>query len=125
MPSLSASRVSAARCASALVGVVRAGGGDGDQFYGRFGPPGGARTYATYNAKAPYGDARYLLINTTGVSGGGIVRAVVRLGDLVNLDDRFDYCDPNFASTRSTPAASWVHGTVTGTRIAGWLPRRC
>lgn len=25
----------------------------------------------------------------------------------------------------AAPVASWVHGTITGTRIAGWLPRRC
>lgn len=44
---------------------------DLEQFYGQ---DGIARTYATYNVKHKYANARYFLIDSTGVGGGGIVR---------------------------------------------------
>ena len=87
------------------------------------GTDGRARTYATYNAKRPYGGAIYLSINTTGVHGGGIVRGVARAGDELELLDEIGYCDPNAAS--GTPVAGWIYGRVAGTRLAGWVPERC
>jgi hypothetical protein len=45
-----------------------------DQYYGE---NGRARTYATYNTKPLYQNARYFSINSTSVHGGGIVRGVI------------------------------------------------
>src|SRR3954470_22054822 len=57
-----------------------------EQYYGE---DGRARTYATYNDKPLYQNARYFVINSTGVHGGGIVRGVVQGRDLVAQADRF------------------------------------
>jgi hypothetical protein len=92
-----------------------------DRFVGE---DGLRRTYATYNAKAPFGGAIYLLVNTPGVHGGGIVRGVVRVGDSFERADGFDYCDPNVPS--GSPAiARWSYGRLSGTRLWGWIPARC
>jgi hypothetical protein len=89
-----------------------------DKFVGH---DGRARTYATYNAKPPYGGAMYLLINTPGVLGGGIVRGVVRAGDDFEPMDEFGYADPN-VRLGAPPVATWLYGGVSGTRLAGWVP---
>jgi hypothetical protein len=89
-----------------------------DKFVGH---DGRARTYATYNAKPPYGGAMYLLINTPGVLGGGIVRGVVRAGDGFEPLDEFGYPDPN-VRLGARPVATWLYGRVSGTRLAGWVP---
>ncbi len=57
------------------------------------GEDGLKRTYATYNAHQ--GGAMYLMINTTGVHGGGIVRAVFREGDPIVVLDDFPAGDTN------------------------------
>ena len=88
------------------------------------GEDGIRRTYATYNAKPIYRGAIYVLANTPGVHGGGIVRAVIRTGDRFAVVDGFDYCDPNVPE--GEPArVRWSYGRVAGTRIWGWLPERC
>jgi hypothetical protein len=87
------------------------------------GGDGRARTLATYNAKRPYLGARYIMVNTTGVSGGGVIRAVIRAEDLFEHLDEFGYPDPNVAA--GTPGlVRWVYGRIAGTRICGWLPQR-
>ena len=95
---------------------------DREQFYGQ---DGLARTYATYNVKHRYRNARYFLIDTTGVGGGGIVRGVVRAEDPVAAMDGFAYCDPNRLRSLPVPVATWTYGQVAGTRMSGWFPRRC
>ena len=91
-----------------------------DQYYGE---DGRARTYATYNTKPLYQNARYVSINSTSVHGGGIVRGVIQQSDLVGQVDRFGYCDPN--AIASSAGATWVNGRVGSSRIWGWLPKRC
>lgn len=90
------------------------------QFYGE---DGRARTYATYNVKHLYQNARYFLINTTGTHGGGIVRGVVQPPDVVGQVDGFGYCDPN--GITASPVATWTQARVGATRMYGFLPRRC
>jgi len=91
-----------------------------DRFLGEDGKD---RTYATYNAKPPYGDAIYVMANTTGVHGGGIVRGLARVGDTFEEVDSMAYCDPNTAEGR--PRARWSYGRVAGTRLFGWIATRC
>jgi hypothetical protein len=86
------------------------------------GEDGRARTYATYNAKPPYGDAIYLTVNTTGVHGGGIVRAVAREGDEVEILDELP--DPDTNAEGGTPIARWRFVRLAGTPICGWVPTR-
>jgi hypothetical protein len=117
-------------CGGSFNRSAAAGAGVADPLYDSndekyYGEDGVARTYANYNVKAPYKDARYFIINTTGVGGGGIVRGVVQASDLVGLSDEFDYCDPNFVSTLTSPVTTWLHGQLSSTRMWGWFPRRC
>ena len=86
------------------------------------GTDGIARTYATYNAKGPYDSARYVMMNTTGVFGGGIVRAVLRADDVFERLDEMAYPDPN--AEQGVPICRWYYGRVAGTRIFGWVPER-
>ncbi|HEX8854165.1 MAG TPA: hypothetical protein VF752_01090 [Thermoleophilaceae bacterium] len=86
------------------------------------GEDGRARTYATYSAKRPYGGAMYICVNTTGVHGGGIVRAVAREGDEVDVLDELPEPDSNAAS--GTPLACWRFLRLAGTSICGWVPAR-
>jgi hypothetical protein len=85
------------------------------------GEDGRARTYATYSAKGPYAGATYLTVNTTGVHGGGIVRAVARVGDELELLDEIPAPDSN--AEGGTPIARWRFVRLAGTRICGWLPQ--
>lgn len=87
------------------------------------GEDGLARTYATYNSRRLYGGAIYLMVNTTGVHGGGIVRAVIQSADGFARADGFGYCDPNVA--QGSAVARWSYGRVEGTRIWGWLAEHC
>jgi hypothetical protein len=109
--------------AAALVADV-AYDSNSEKYYGE---DGVQRTYANYNVKAPYKNARYFIINSTGVHGGGIVRGVVQAGDDVGQSDEFDYCDPNYVSSTSVtaPVADWLHGQIGTTRMWGWFPLRC
>src|SRR4051795_4569603 len=91
-----------------------------DQYYGE---DGRARTFATYNTKPLYQNARYLSINSTSVHGGGIVRGVIQQKDLVAQVDRFGYCDPN--AIAASAGATWLNGRIATSRIWGWLPKRC
>jgi len=93
---------------------------NGDQYYGE---DGRARTFATYNTKPLYQNARYMLINSTSVHGGGIVRGVIQQRDLVGTADRFGYCDPNVIA--GSAAATWINARIGSTRMWGWLPKRC
>jgi hypothetical protein len=92
-----------------------------------YGEDGVARTYSNYNVKAPYENARYFIINSTGVHGGGIVRGLVQAGDQIGQSDRFDYCDPNWVASASVtaPVADWLYGQIGTTRMWGWFPLRC
>ncbi len=104
--------------------AIRIGSPGFDSREDRFmGEDGRRRTYATYNGKAPYGGAIYVLANTTGVHGGGIVRGVAREGDVFEPIDGFDYCDPNVAA--GEPRTRWTYGRVARSRLHGWLPTRC
>jgi hypothetical protein len=87
------------------------------------GEDGIARSYATYNAKAPFEGAIYFSVNTTGVHGGGIARGVARAGDLFEPVDEFDYPDPNH-SPDLPPLAKWTYGRLAQTRMWGWVPVR-
>src|SRR5439155_14666618 len=64
---------------------------------GFLGEDGKQRSYATYNAKPPFGGAMHFSVNTTGVHGGGIARGVARAGDAFEHLDSFGYADPNVA----------------------------
>jgi hypothetical protein len=86
------------------------------------GEDGRARTYATYSAKHPYRDAMYLTVNTTGVHGGGIVRAVAREGDEIELLDELPEADSN--AEDGVPIARWRYIHLVGTSIYGWVPAR-
>jgi hypothetical protein len=86
------------------------------------GEDGRARTYATYSAKQPYGGAMYLTVNTTGVHGGGIVRAVAREGDEIELLDELPEPDRN--AEGGVPLARWRYVRLAGTQICGWVPAR-
>ena len=87
------------------------------------GQDGLKRTLATYNVKEEYGDARYVMVNTTGVHGGGVIRAVVRADNVFEILDEFSYPDPNVPDGVA-PLVRWVYGQVCGTNIHGWVPRR-
>jgi hypothetical protein len=87
------------------------------------GEDGLRRPYATYNVKALYESARYLMVNTTGVHGGGIVRGVVRARDPLARLDAFGYCDPNAMGGRSL--ARWSYVRAPRTRLGGWIAERC
>lgn len=80
-----------------------------------------ARSYRTYNAH--YGGAIYVLARSTGLHGGGIVRAVVRAGHstTVAIQDYYAYCDPNVPSG-SRAVAGWWYGAIVHTRIFGYMP---
>ncbi|HEV7918312.1 MAG TPA: hypothetical protein VGO97_01940 [Solirubrobacterales bacterium] len=94
--------------------------------------------YDVYNARPAFNGAMYAMINTTGVAGGGMVRALVRGGsDQFTLYDEMTYCDPNFTlknmllkrngarvskwnyfelanfSSRNQPVVRWVYGAIT------------
>lgn len=101
---------------------VRDPGFDADDRF--LGEDGFARTLATYNAKPAFGGAIYLLANTSGVHGGGIVRGVVRAGDRFGRIDGFSYCDPNVPAG-APERVRWSYGRILGTRMWGWLPERC
>jgi hypothetical protein len=90
---------------------------------GFLGEDGKQRSYATYNAKLPFGGAIYFSVNTTGVHGGGIARGVARGGDPFEPVDGFGYADPNVAEDQA-PLASWMYGRLAGTRMWGWVPLR-
>jgi hypothetical protein len=91
-----------------------------DRFIGE---DGHTRHYRTaYRAHANYGGAIYLMVDTTGVHGGGIVRAVVAAGDPFAALDQFGYVDPNHVPAGA--GARWRYGHVPGTRIFGWFPER-
>lgn len=77
------------------------------------------RHYSTYNAKRPYKGAQYVMVNTTGVHGGGVVRAVLREGDRFEVLDEQPRVDRN---TVEGPPVRWVYGRIAGTRIHGWVP---
>ena len=87
------------------------------------GEDGLGRPYATYNVKSLYGGARYLMVNTTGVHGGGIVRSVLRGREPVARLDGFGYCDPNALGAR--PVARWSYVRAPGTRLGGWIADGC
>lgn len=89
---------------------------------GFVGEDGKQRSYATYNAKHPFGGAMYFSINTTGVHGGGIARGVARAGDAFERLDEFGYADPNVAD--GEPLVTWLYGRLVGTRMFGWVPVR-
>lgn len=112
-------------CGGSSLEILRAGplGDPGFDTRERFlGTDGLERTYATYDAKRPYGGAVYLSANTTGVRGGGIVRAVVRSSDVFEVLDELGYGDPNAVGGR--PVARWLYGRIAGTRLHGWAPER-
>jgi hypothetical protein len=87
-----------------------------------FGEDGKKRSYATYNAKSPFGGAIYFSVNTTGVHGGGVVRGVARVEDAFEHLDGFGYSDPNIVE--GNPLARWIYGRLVGTRMFGWVPVR-
>lgn len=91
-----------------------------------------------YNARPQFAHAMYANVNTTGVAGGGMVRAIVRAGaDSFTLHDELTYCDPNYTlkhmllrrngqrvskwqyfefatfSERNNPSVRWVYGQIT------------
>lgn len=62
------------------------------------------------------------MMNTTGVYGGGIVRAVLRPDDVFERLDEMAYADPN--AEQGIPICRWYYGRAAGTRIFGWVPER-
>src|SRR4051794_341881 len=104
--------------------------------YARFPlPPIDARTGllpAGHRApRDPFPQAR-LEATTTGLRGGGIVRAIVPLGSRYRVLDAFPYADPNgYCGRESDPrfaararVARWVLVRIEGERIEGWVPRK-
>lgn len=85
------------------------------------GTDGIERSYATYDAKNPYRGAQYIMVNTTGVKGGGVVRAVARAGDQFEVLDEMPRPDRNALGAFG---ARWIYGRLAGTRIHGWIPLR-
>jgi hypothetical protein len=81
------------------------------------------RTYTTYNAKPHFGAAIYVMVNTTGVYGGGIVRAVARMGMPFHEADRIGTPDDNVAADQA-PVCQWVYGRIGDSRIWGWVAER-
>jgi hypothetical protein len=72
-----------------------------------------------------------LMQSTTGIEGGGIVRAIVPANSKFVELDHFAYRDPNVLCTRVAPgrveAASvvqWMYVRIVGTSIEGWVPFR-
>lgn len=104
--------------------------------------PGEARLYnnmpySNYNPRPQFNHATYAMINSTAVSGGGMVRGIVRSTvDRFTLFDEMRYCDPNYTlrnvqirrfkkhykkslyyapesySVRNRPAVRWVYGRL-------------
>lgn len=64
--------------------------------------PGESRLHNTYplnvyNPRPHYNSATYVMANSTGVAGGGVVRGIVQsTRDRFTLYDEMRYCDPNF-----------------------------
>lgn len=80
------------------------------------------------NYSAPSGFApgvRLLTINTTGIAGGGIVRAITRTTRPFDQIDEIGYTDPNVPCGHR-PVARWVFGDANpgGKPLLGWLPTR-
>jgi hypothetical protein len=72
-----------------------------------------------------------LMLNTTGVAGGGIVRAIVPSNSRFVELDHFTYRDPNVLCSRVGPGrveanamAQWMYVRVAHTDIEGWVPFR-
>jgi hypothetical protein len=91
-----------------------------DRYYGA---DGRLRSLATYNTKHLYEDARYFLLSSTSVAGGGVVRGVIQQRDPVVPVDSVGYCDAN-ATAGATPI-TWIKARIGSARMWGWLPRRC
>lgn len=70
--------------------------------------------------------------DTTGIHGGGIVRAILPLNEHYVVKDWFRYGDPNgYCGRPSNPAyvaraavAQWVLVAIPGTPLEGWVPRK-
>jgi hypothetical protein len=108
-----ASRVREAR-RSRVIRLANPGFSYGDYFVGS---DGRRRTLATYNARPEFGGATYLLANTPGVRGGGIVRGVVREGQ------RFRVLDSIRRGGNASTAVTWLYGRTRG-GFYGWVPWR-
>lgn len=90
--------------------------GPDERFYGT---DGIRRSYSTYNIRHGLGEIYYLMMNTTGVRGGGIVRAVLRAADALEVQDWIAYSDPNGMSP-----VRWRYCRVRGVPISGWTIQR-
>ncbi len=75
-----------------------------------------------------------IMTNTTSVGAGGIVRAIVPVASAYEQYDHFAYNDPNeFCAQRLNPTieeqrrslehTAWKYIKVTGTPVAGWIPK--
>lgn len=80
------------------------------------GTDGKLRTYSTYNE---HHGGIYVMVNTTGVYGGGIVRTVVPHGHPFAVLDETEQPDPN-----GQVPVRWLYGRVGLSRIYGWVPVR-
>lgn len=92
---------------------------------------------SVYNPRPHYNHATYVMVNTTGVAGGGIVRGIVQsTKDRLTVLDEMRYCDPNYTlrgmqirkgkkhykkslyfepytfSAQNQPAVRWIFGRV-------------
>jgi hypothetical protein len=93
--------------------------------------------YSNYTPRPWYNHATYAMINSTAVSGGGMVRGIVRSTvDTLALYDEMRYCDPNYTlrnmqlvrnkkhykksayfapatfSAQNRPGMRWVYGRI-------------
>jgi hypothetical protein len=81
--------------------------------------------YANYTPLEYSNDVVYMNSSTTGVRGGAVVIAIVRVGDNFRRLDSVSYRDPNVPCQRS-PTTRWVFGrwTLGSKKVYGWIPTR-
>jgi hypothetical protein len=84
----------------------------------------GTTAYRNFNG---YQSTVPILVQSPGVHGGGVIRAIVRAGETFKRVDSFNYSDPNVPKGKAY-IASWVKGYVrsatTGRAFVGFLPRK-
>jgi hypothetical protein len=93
------------------------------------GPPGPVSPQAT--GRADIVREVKVMQSTTGIEGGGIVRAIVPASSRFVELDHFAYRDPNVLCTpagqgrvEAAEAVQWMYVRIVGTGIDGWVPFR-
>jgi hypothetical protein len=94
---------------------------------------GGCGQYSNYQGPTAsadtgtvFGRVVDMTSSTTGVGGGGVVRAIFKVTQSWKRQDRFGYSDSNVPCDQPLRVARWRYGIVVhGDKVArGWIPTR-